>query len=78
MWLYLAQNAFAPHLFPVMHSRIIKVHRKKWIKDEKMLMTIIFPCKILISNLIDHVSAEVNDMVEVESLKGRKDSGICE
>lgn len=41
-------------------------------------MMVIFLCKILISNLINHVSAEANDMVEVESLKGRKDSGVCE
>lgn len=41
-------------------------------------MTVIFPCKVFIRNLIDHVSAEANDKVEVESLKGRKDSGICE
>lgn len=43
-----------------------------------MLIKIIFHCKMSISNLIVPVSAEATDMVEVESLKGRKGSGICE
>lgn len=41
-------------------------------------MKIMFHFKMSISNLIVPVSAEANDMVEVESLKGRKGSGICE
>lgn len=43
-----------------------------------MLIKIIFHCNMSISNLIVPVSAEANDMVEVESLKGRKGSGISE
>lgn len=41
-------------------------------------MKIIFHHKKSISNLTVHVSAEANNEVEVESLKGRKASGICE
>lgn len=37
-----------------------------------MPIKIIFHCKMLISNLMVPVSAEANDMVEVEPLKGRK------
>lgn len=44
----------------------------------RKLSLIIFNYKMLIIDSIVHVSAEAINVVEVESLKGRKDLGICE